>query len=328
MRLSRGIRRRFWLATKIMANSALANTDSDPRQLAERLRTHVDRLAGLIGPRHLGKPVALEAAATYIERELQALGATVERQWYETQGQRTCNLIVERLGTRRPNQIVILGAHYDTVSITPGADDNASAVAVLLETARLLSRTSFRRTVRFVAFTCEEPPHFNIGTMGSQVYARSCRERNDQILGMLCLEMVGYFATAEGSQALPPTIPKRLRWLFPRRGDFLAAAGNLRSWRLAWAFRRGFKRAVRFPLFSMVFPEAVHEIRLSDNSSFWDQGYPALMLTDTSFLRNPHYHQPTDTPETLDYNRMAQVTLGVAGALRRLGRSHRAASSV
>jgi Zn-dependent M28 family amino/carboxypeptidase len=309
-----------------MSNDLASTSDADPRQLAERLRTHVDRLAGLIGPRHLGKPVALEAAATYIERELQALGATVERQWYETQGQKTRNLIVERLGTKRPNQIVILGAHYDTVSITPGADDNASAVAVLLETARLLSRTSFRRTVRFVAFTCEEPPHFNIGTMGSQVYARACRERNDQILGMLCLEMVGYFATADGSQALPPTIPKRLRWLFPRRGDFLAAVGNLRSWRLAWAFRRGFKRAVRFPLFSMVFPEAVHEIRLSDNSSFWDQGYPALMLTDTSFLRNPHYHQPTDTPETLDYDRMAQVTLGVAGALRRLGRSQRVAS--
>jgi Zn-dependent M28 family amino/carboxypeptidase len=220
-----------------------------------------------------------------------------------------------------------LGAHYDTVSITPGADDNASAVAVLIEAARLLRGTTFRRTVRFVAFTCEEPPHFSIGTMGSQVYARVCRERNEQILGMLCLEMVGYFTTADGSQALPPAIPKRLRWLFPRRGDFLAAVGNLRSWRLAWSVRRGFKRAVHFPLFSLVFPESVHEIRLSDNSSFWDQGYRALMLTDTSFLRNPHYHQPTDTPETLDYDRMAQVTLGVAGALRRLARSQRAAGS-
>jgi Zn-dependent M28 family amino/carboxypeptidase len=309
-----------------MSNDSHAISDSEPRCIAERLRTHVDRLAGLIGPRHLGKPAALEAAATYIEGEFQTFGHTVERHWYETQGQRTCNLIVERLGTNRPEQIVILGAHYDTVSTTPGADDNASAVAVLIETARLVRGASFRRTVRFVAFTCEEPPHFNIGTMGSQVYARACRERNEQIKGMLCLEMVGYFVTAENSQALPPTIPRRLHWLFPRRGDFLAAVGNLRSWRLAWAFRRGFKRAVRFPLFSMVFPEAVHEIRRSDNSSFWDQGYPALMLTDTSFLRNPHYHQPTDTPETLDYERMAQVTLGVVGALRRLARSPRAAS--
>jgi hypothetical protein len=310
-----------------MSTDSSASPDADPRRLAERLRTHVDRLAGLIGPRHLGKPVALEAAATYIEREFQAFGDAVERQWYEAQNQRTCNLVVERPGTSRSDEIVILGAHYDTVWMTPGADDNASAIAVLIEAARLLRPTSFRRTVRFVAFTCEEPPHFHLETMGSQIYARACRERNEQIIGMLCLEMVGYFTNAEGNQALPPAIPKRLRWLFPRRGDFLAAVGNLRSWRLAWSFRRGFKRAVRFPLFSMVFPEAVHEIRLSDNSSFWDQGYPALMLTDTSFLRNPHYHQPTDTPETLDYERMAQVTLGVAGSLRRLARSQRAASS-
>jgi Zn-dependent M28 family amino/carboxypeptidase len=304
-----------------MSNDFPSAAEADPRQLAQRLRLHVDRLAGLIGPRHLGKPLALEAAATYIEREFQSFGDTVDRQWFEAQDQRTCNLIVERRGRKRPDQIVVLGAHYDTVSTTPGADDNASAAAVLIEAARLLRGTTFRRTLRFVAFTCEEPPHFNIGTMGSQVYARACRERNENVIGMLCLEMVGYYTTAAGSQSLPPAIPRKVRWLFPQQGDFLAAVGNLRSWRLAWAFRRGFKRAVRFPLFSFVFPEAVREIRLSDNSSFWDQGYRALMLTDTSFLRNPHYHQPTDTPETLDYDRMAQVTLGVVGALRRLGRS-------
>jgi hypothetical protein len=106
--------------------------------------------------------------------------------------------------------------------------------------------------------------------------------------------------------------------MLPKRGDFLAAVGNLRSARLCWAFRRGFKRATRFPLFSIVLPEQVHSIRLSDNSSFWDHGYPALMLTDTSFLRNPHYHRATDTPETLDYARMADVTVGVAGAVRQL----------
>jgi hypothetical protein len=308
-------------AGEFMSNDSDKTADSDPRRLAERLHTHVDRLAGLIGSRHVGKPVALEAAATYIEREFRSIGDTVERQWYVAQNERTCNLVVERPGGRLRDEIVILGAHYDTVWTTPGADDNASAVAVLIETARLLSCTTLRRTIRFAAFTCEEPPHFHLETMGSQIYARTCSERNERIIGMLCLEMVGYFTTKENSQSVPPVIPKRLRWLFPRRGDFLAAAGNFRSWRLAWAFRRGFKRAVRFPLFSILFPEAVHEIRLSDNSSFWDQGYPALMLTDTSFLRNPHYHQPTDTPDTLDYNRMAQVTLGVAGALRRLGKA-------
>jgi Zn-dependent M28 family amino/carboxypeptidase len=181
--------------------------------------------------------------------------------------------------------------------MTPGADDNASAVAVLIETARLLQQTSCRRTVRFVAFTCEEPPNFHLDTMGSQVYARQCKSRGEQIIGMLCLEMVGYFTNAERSQLLPPAIPKRLRWLFPRKGNFLASVGNFRSWQLAWAFRGGFKRASRLPLFSNVLPEAINEIRLSDNSSFWDYGYPALMLTDTSFLRNPHYHLESDMPE-------------------------------
>jgi hypothetical protein len=154
--------------------------------------------------------------------------------------------------------------------------------------------------------------------MGSQVYARACRECGERIVGMLCLEMVGYFTDQPGTQPIPPAIPRLLRPAFPRRGNFLAAVGNLRSWRLAWSFRRGFKKATRFPLYSIVLPEAVSVIRLSDNSSFWDQGYPALILTDTSFLRNPHYHLPTDTPDTLNYSRMAQITLGVAGAISHL----------
>jgi Zn-dependent M28 family amino/carboxypeptidase len=297
-----------------------AKDETGLQELTGWLRTHVDRLAGLIGPRHPGKPAALEAAATYVEREFQNLGDAVERQCYDAGGVSVANLVIERRGSQRPGEIVVLGAHYDTVPTTPGADDNASAVAVLIETARLLRPVALRRTVRFVAFTCEEPPHFYTHTMGSQVYARRCRSQNEQITGMLCLEMVGFFTTAPGSQQVPPGIPKVLRWAFPQRGDFLTAVGNPRSWRLVWNFRRGFKNVTRFPLFSIVLPEAIHEIRRSDNSSFWDQGYPALMLTDTSFLRNPHYHEPTDTPETLDCERMAQVTIGIAGALRRLGR--------
>jgi hypothetical protein len=140
--------------------------------------------------------------------------------------------------------------------------------------------------------------------------------RNEKIRGMLCLEMVGYFSTEPGSQQIPPGIPRAIHWAFPKRGNFLAAVGNMRSWRLLWQFRRGFKRAVRFPLFSIALPESISEIRLSDNSSFWDQGYPALMLTDTSFLRNPNYHLASYTPETLNYERMAKVTVGVAGAVR------------
>jgi Zn-dependent M28 family amino/carboxypeptidase len=284
-------------------------------EIVENLRKHVARLAGLIGPRHLGAPSALAAAATFVERELTASGYVVARLPYLAGGQQVANLVAELPGTTREDEIVVLGAHYDTVWTTPGADDNASAVAVLLEVARWMKSMQSQRTIRFVAFPCEEPPHFHSDDMGSRRYARQCRERRERVVGMCCLEMVGYYTSAPGSQQAPSGIPKLLRWLLPQRGDFLASVGNLRSWRLAWKFRRGFRRAVRFPLFTICLPELIQEIRLSDNSSFWDQGYPALMLTDTSFLRNPHYHQASDTPETLDYEAMAQVTLGVMGGI-------------
>src|SRR6476659_7959728 len=192
-------------------------------QLVENLRQHVDRLAGLIGPRHVGTPKALEAAATLVERELSAPGYTVERQWYLAQGHSVANLIAEIPGTSRADQIVLLGAHYDTVPTTPGADDNASAVAVLIEVARMLRGCCPKRTIRFVAFACEEPPHYFTNEMGSQVYAHDCRNRGQRIIGMLCLEMVGYFLSAKGTQRVPDAIPKFLHWAFPRRGNFLAA---------------------------------------------------------------------------------------------------------
>ncbi len=290
------------------------------QDLPERLYTHVDRLAGLIGPRHLGKPNTMDVTATYIERALVDLGYSVDRQTYDVNGSQVANLVAECAGRRRADEVVILGAHYDTVPETPGADDNASAVAMLIEVARMLQPLAFQRTLRFVAFPCEEPPHFYTDTMGSQVYARQCRVRGERIVGMICLEMVGYYCTESNSQQIPPGIPRWLHWAFPGRGDFLAAVGNFRSWRLSWTFRRGFKRATRFPLYSIVLPEAIGEIRMSDNSSFWDQGYPALMVTDTSFLRNPHYHTAMDTPGTLDYARMAKATLGVAGGIKRLAK--------
>ncbi len=279
--------------------------------LIDNLRRHVDRLAGAIGPRHTGLPSALAAAATLVERELVSAGYVVERQNYLAGGQEVSNLIAELPGSGRADEIVVVGAHYDTVPTTPGADDNASAVAVLLEVARLMRTWQTERTIRFVAFTCEESPHFHTGEMGSQAYAGRCRSLGERVVGMLCLEMVGFYSSAPDSQRIPSAIPSFLRWIFPPRGDFLAAVGNLRSWKLLWKFRRGFRRTKRCPLFAIVLPEAIRDIRRSDNSSFWDQSYPALMLTDTSYLRNPHYHLATDTPETLDYKRMGAVVRGV-----------------
>jgi Zn-dependent M28 family amino/carboxypeptidase len=290
----------------------------DRQKIEAALRLHVDRLAGLIGPRTYDKPKSIEAAMGYIRKQWSEMDYDVTEEPFDAIGVEARNLIVKKPGTSKADEIVLLGAHYDTVPTTPGADDNASAVAVLLEVSRLLKDHQARRTARYVAFACEEPPFFNFSAMGSQHHARQSRKRSEKIVGMFCLEMVGYFSDAPGSQKIPPAIPKAIRWLFPKRGNFLAAVGNMASWKLCYRFRIGFKRAARLGLFSICLPEKIGEIRLSDNSSFWDQGYPALMLTDTSFLRNPHYHQPTDTPDTLDYARMTEVTLGVAAAMKRL----------
>lgn len=287
--------------------------------IRENLVQHVDRIAGLIGIRTLRHPTALNATIGYITQQWTKIGYDVAQQTYQVpEGETATNLIVETAGSRRPEKIIILGAHYDSTPNTPGADDNASAVAVLLEVSRLLKPHVGRRTIRYVAFACEEAPYFNLEAMGSQHHARTARQASERILGMLCLEMVGYFVDTPDSQKIPTAIPKLFHPLFPTVGNFLAAVGNLRSWNLNWQFRRGFKRGTQLPLWSLNLPETIGDIRRSDNSSFWDQGYPALMLTDTSYLRNANYHQPTDTPETLDYDRMTQVALGVAAAVKRL----------
>ncbi|GAA5508988.1 M28 family peptidase [Novipirellula caenicola] len=287
-------------------------------EIEANLRLHVDRIAGLIGPRTLDRPKSIVATTGYIQGQWDAMQYDVQSEGYDAMGQPATNLFVENVGTKHADEIVLLGAHYDTVADTPGADDNASAVAVMIEVSRLLRHHAGKRTARYVAFTCEEKPYGDFDAMGSQHHARQSKQRGDKIIGMLCLEMVGYFRDEVGSQKVPPSIPKPLHRLFPKRGNFLAAVGNPASWKLNWQFRRGFKHGTKMPLFSIVLPEKVSEIRRSDNSSFWDHGYAALMLTDTSFLRNANYHQATDTPDTLDYQRMSEVTRGVAAAMQRL----------
>lgn len=289
-------------------------------ELASRLQKHVDVLAGLIGPRHPGKPHTMDAAAAYVEKQLAASGGEMSRQTYTLPEMNVSNIILERRGTTRADEIVIVGAHYDTVPETPGADDNASAVAMLIEVARLLAGVKTKRTVRFVSFPCEEPPNFYTQTMGSDQYARGCHERKEKIVGMICLEMVGYFSDDPESQRCPEEIPKLLRRFFPRRGDFLAAVGNMHSIPLVLQFRRGFKRKSNMRLYSINLPEKVHSIRLSDHSSFWDYGFPALMVTDTSFFRNPNYHKASDLPATLNYPKMAEGCCGVAGAVAQIAR--------
>ena len=282
--------------------------------LETRLRRHVQTLAGEIGERNVTRPAALAAAARHIETGFAAAGHAAGRQRYVVSGVECANLEVVLRGRRWPDQSIVVGAHYDTVAGSPGADDNASGVAALLELARLFGDERFGRTLRLVAFVNEEPPFFYRGEMGSQVYARAARRRREDIRLMVSLEMLGYYRDAPGSQAYPP-----LFGLFrPGRGDFVAFVSNLRSRRPMRRAERAFRARTDFPLETTATFGWIPGVGWSDHLSFWRAGYPAFMCTDTAFYRNPNYHGGGDTPATLDYPRLARLTEGLAAMLREL----------
>lgn len=282
--------------------------------LAQRLRSHVYTLAGEIGERNFTKPAALKAAETYIHAALRASGYEVTAYPYVTRGVESANLEVTRVGTRWPEEIILVGAHFDSVFGSPGADDNASAVAALLELARMWQGRQPARSVRFVAFTNEEPPLFFSKEQGSRVYARAARLRGDDIRLMVSLEMLGFYRDEHGSQSYPPF----MRRFYPDRGDFIALVSNFRSRRLMRRFARLFRSRCAFPLEHLAAFTWVPGVAWSDHLSFWLKGYRALMVTDTAFFRNPNYHAATDTPDTLDYERLANLTSGLDRALAAL----------
>jgi Zn-dependent M28 family amino/carboxypeptidase len=213
---------------------------------------------------------------------------------------------------------IVVGAHYDTAGPHPGADDNASGVAGLLELARLLDGADLARPVELVGYPLEEPPYFSTSKMGSAVHARSLREQGVAVRAMLSLEMIGYFTDEPNSQALPLSL---LRPFYPSEGNFIAVVGRW-GWgqrRLVRTVRDGMQDATPLPVHSINAPRLVPGVAFSDHRNYWQAGYDAVMITDTAFYRNPHYHAPSDTPETLDYGRMAQVVDGVRGAIATLG---------
>lgn len=275
------------------------------------LHRHVDYLAGQIGIRHDSMPDSIASTIAYIHEEWVKLGHAVETQTYPTEAMEAKNLIVEWPGAKKPDEIVIVGAHYDTVSRTPGADDNASAVAMMLAVCKALNGRKFQRTLRFVAFANEEPMHFSGPTMGSRVYADRCKADGDNVHAMICLEMVGFYNTAHASQDYPSEIPNFIRPLLRDKGDFIALVSDLATRSKLGTFKRAFKKAVKFPVIAAPLPKAQQIMWVSDHGPFWDNGYPAFMVTDTSWFRNPNYHTMNDTPDTLDYDRMTRVAVGV-----------------
>ncbi len=290
-------------------SGVLPPLSADERLLRDRLERHVTVLADAIGERNVWRHDALEKAAGYIEETLRKQGYPVTAQAYTAEGKTVRNLETEITGTRWPDEVVLIGAHYDSVQDSPGANDNASGVAALLEIARLLKGERPARTVRFVAFVNEEPPFFYSQEMGSRVYARRARERGDNIVAMLSLETIGYYVDAEGSQHYP--LPMILL-SYPDTGDFIAFVGNLSSRALVQQSLGSFRRHTAFPSEGIAAPGWMGGIYWSDHWPFWQEGYPALMVTDTAPFRYPHYHTGADTPAKIDCPRLARVTAGLA----------------
>ncbi len=287
------------------------NVDTRTRDLAARLERHVRTLAETIGERNVFRPAALAEAENYIAGQWRAMGYDVVRQTYDVRGVTCSNLEVTRPGNRSSGDIVLIGAHYDSVFGSPGANDNGSGVAVLLEMARRFAAIDADRTVRFVAFVNEEPP-FSFGeAMGSMRYARAARDRGDKIPLMLALETIGCYSDQPGSQDYPPLF----RHFYPDTGNFIAFVSNFRSRRWLRRFAAAFRQHSDFPAEEVATFSWIPGVSWSDHQSFWRSGYRALMVTDTAFYRYPYYHSPNDKAHHLDYAAMAALTEGLEGAV-------------
>jgi len=280
--------------------------------LADELRGDVTVLAKDIGERNLGHPKELAKAADYIEQQLQKAGLKVERQRYEVRGQICFNLSAEVKG--KSDEIVVIGAHYDSVQGAPGANDNGSGVAAMLALARRMAKDHPHHTLRFVAFVNEEPPYFQTYEMGSLVYAKAVKEKGEKIAAMLSIETIGCYLDDPGSQHYP----KPFNLFYPSEGNFIAFVGNTDSADLVKRIVGKFRNDVRFPSEGAALLGSIEGVGWSDHWSFWQMGYPALMVTDTAPFRYKWYHTAGDTADKLDYPRTARVVEGLEIVIRDL----------
>lgn len=291
----------------------LSNFD---RELCVSLQKDVEALAIEIGERNVARHDNLTSAAEFIVQELDAAGYKPRRLTYSVAGRDCSNVEAELPGSAKPGEILVVGAHYDSAEGSPGANDNASGVAGVLALARSFSDRKPARTIRFVFFVNEEPPFFQTGNMGSYVYAKECRSRNENIVGMLSLETIGCFSDTRHSQSYPPP----LSLFYPSTGNFIAIVGNTASRPLVKLVVQVFRKQARFPTEGACLPGGIQGVAWSDHWAFWESGYPAAMITDTAPFRYRFYHTAEDTPDKLDFDRMARVVAGTAEVLEELAR--------
>lgn len=301
-----------------MTNPVISTSE---RSIASTSQVSPDLLKGHISHlaaeqfRNLQNPKSLERAADYIKSQWQSMGYEVKEQIFEVDGKQAKNLIAVYMseGASDLDRIVI-GAHYDVCDDLPGADDNASGVAGLLELSRLLKeqKPKVSKRIELVAWTLEEPPHFATEHMGSFHHAKSLSEGKIKVSLALSLEMIGYFSDEPNSQTFPIAA---LSLAYPTTGNFISVVGSTSSWLLTRKVKAAMKKSSKIPVYSINAPGFVQGIDYSDHRSYWHFGYPALMITDTSFYRNSNYHTDWDRPETLNYEKMAEVVKGVYGIL-------------
>ena len=285
----------------------LAPLTSEEAETSQRLSQHVQFLSETVGERNLLKAGTLEAAADYLRTSLEQAGYAVTEQSYSVQNHQVRNLEVKLVGSKNSGETVVVGAHYDSVQGSPGANDNASGVAAVLELAHLLRGFTPRKTIRFVLFVNEEAPYFQTESMGSVVYAKQLHADQVPVSAMISLETIGYYSDAQGSQKYPDL----LDLLYPKRGNFIGFVGNPSSRGLLHAVVRRFRETTRFPSEGIAAPEQWSGVGWSDHWSFWQENYPAIMVTDTAPFRYPYYHTAHDTANHVDFARMSRVVCGV-----------------
>jgi len=275
--------------------------------LRDALQGDVEKLAGEIGQRNYAYYNKLQTAADFLKTSLASAGYQVQQQGYVVDNQTYYNIEVEIRGKERADEIVIIGGHYDSVITSPGANDNATGAAATLELARLFAGKAPKRTLRFLEFVNEEPPFFLSEDMGSLVYAKRCKQRSEKVVAMFSLETMGYYSDEIGSQKYPPP----LGLIYPLQGNFIGFIGNIGSGSLVRDAIASFRRHTQFPSEGAALPSQIPGVGWSDHWSFWQQGYQAVMVTDTAPFRYPYYHTTGDTPDKVDYECLARVVVGL-----------------
>ena len=302
----------WWVMLRMPGKSYSGEPPPERTELIAELKRDIEKLCGDIGERNVYRPRSLDAARDWIEGELRKAGYDPKRQVYAVGPTECANIEVEIPGD---DSIVVVGGHYDSVPGCPGANDNGTGTVATLALARRFAKATPKHTLRFVFFVNEEPPHFQTDAMGSLVYARRCRERDEDVVAMISLETLGYFTDEPDSQRYPVPV---LKALYGSQGNYAAFVGNVGSGSLVRRALGVFRKHAKIPSEGIAMIGAVPGVGWSDHWSFWECDYPAIMVTDTAPFRYPHYHLSTDTPDQLNYDGLALVVEGLVPVIEDL----------